>query len=74
MVCAQVFGNDVAVNVAVASGNFELNVFKPLIIHNALRSVRLLAELASRSRSIVRVGSNRTVTASNNTSSVPSCS
>lgn len=44
MVCAQVFGNDVAVNVGGASGNFELNVFKPLIIHNVLHSVRLLAD------------------------------
>ena len=44
MVCAQVFGNDVAVTVGGASGNFELNVFKPLIIHNVLHSVRLLAD------------------------------
>jgi fumarate hydratase class II len=44
MVCAQVFGNDVAVTVGGASGNFELNVFKPLIIRNVLHSVRLLAD------------------------------
>ena len=44
MVCAQVLGNDVAVNVGGASGNFELNVFKPLIVHNALHSLRLLGE------------------------------
>ncbi|MBI2164762.1 MAG: class II fumarate hydratase, partial [candidate division NC10 bacterium] len=44
MVCAQVLGNDVAVTVGGASGNFELNVFKPLIIHNVLHSVRLLAD------------------------------
>jgi fumarate hydratase class II len=44
MVCAQVLGNDVAVNVGGASGNFELNVFKPLIVHNVLRSTRLLAD------------------------------
>jgi fumarate hydratase class II len=44
MVCAQVFGNDVAVNVGGSSGNFELNVFKPLIIHNVLHSARLLAD------------------------------
>ena len=44
MVCAQVFGNDVAVNVGGGSGNFELNVSKPLIIHNVLHSVRLLAD------------------------------
>ncbi|MCK6373572.1 MAG: class II fumarate hydratase [Zoogloea sp.] len=44
MVCAQVFGNDVAITVGGASGNFELNVFKPLIAHNFLASVRLLAD------------------------------
>ncbi|WP_141325394.1 class II fumarate hydratase [Myxococcus sp. AB025B] len=44
MLCAQVMGNDVAVSVGGASGNFELNVFKPLIIHNVLQSCRLLAD------------------------------
>jgi fumarate hydratase class II len=44
MVCAQVFGNDVAVNFGGASGNFELNVFKPVIIFNVLNSIRLLAD------------------------------
>jgi len=44
MLCAQVLGNDVAVNVAGASGNFELNVFKPVLIHNFLQSTRLLAD------------------------------
>ncbi len=44
MVCVQVFGNDTAVTFAGASGNFELNVFKPVIIHNVLSSVRLLAD------------------------------
>jgi fumarate hydratase class II len=44
MLCSQVFGNDVAVNIGGASGNFELNVFKPLIAHNFLQSVRLLAD------------------------------
>src|SRR6202040_3282735 len=43
MICAQVLGNDVAINVGGASGNFELNVFKPLIIHNFLHSAKLLA-------------------------------
>ncbi len=43
MICCQVFGNDVAINFGGASGNFELNVFKPLIAHNFLQSVRLLA-------------------------------
>ena len=44
MACCQVFGNDVAINFGGASGNFELNVYKPLIIHNFLQSVRLLAD------------------------------
>jgi fumarate hydratase class II len=44
MVCCQVMGNDVAVGIGGASGNFELNVFKPLIAHNVLQSVRLLAD------------------------------
>jgi len=44
MLGAQVFGNDVALNFGGASGNFELNVFKPLVIHNFLQSVRLLAD------------------------------
>mgnify|MGYP003376016861 FL=1 len=43
MVCAQVFGNDVAVNFGGAMGNFELNVFKPVIIFNVLNSIRLIA-------------------------------
>jgi fumarate hydratase class II len=44
MLCGQVFGNDVAINLGGASGNFELNVFRPLIAHNFLQSVRLLAD------------------------------
>jgi fumarate hydratase class II len=44
MVCAQVMGNDVAVNVGGLSGNFELNVFKPVMIFNLLNSVRLLGD------------------------------
>jgi fumarate hydratase class II len=44
MIAAQVFGNDVAVNFGGASGNFELNVYKPLIAHNVLQSVRLLTD------------------------------
>ncbi len=44
MIAAQVMGNDVAVGIGGASGNFELNVYKPLIIHNVLQSVRLLAD------------------------------
>jgi fumarate hydratase, class II len=44
MLSAQVMGNDVAVNIGGASGNFELNVYRPLIIHNVLQSIRLLAD------------------------------
>ncbi|MDQ2928795.1 MAG: class II fumarate hydratase, partial [Pseudomonadota bacterium] len=44
MLSAQVLGNDVAINVAGASGNFELNVFKPVLIYNFLQSVRLLGD------------------------------
>jgi fumarate hydratase class II len=44
MIAAQVMGNDVAVGIGGASGNFELNVYKPLIIHNVLQSVRLLTD------------------------------
>ena len=44
MVCAQVMGNDVAITVGGSQGNFELNVYKPLIIHNFLHSVRLLTD------------------------------
>ncbi len=44
MVALQVMGNDVAIGVGAASGNFELNVYKPLLIDNFLRSARLLAD------------------------------
>jgi len=44
MLCCQVFGNDVAITAGAASGNFELNVFKPLIAHNFSQSLRLLAD------------------------------
>jgi len=44
MVCCQVMGNDVALSMGAASGNFELNVYKPLIAHAFLQSVRLLAD------------------------------
>ncbi|MDE2611466.1 MAG: class II fumarate hydratase [Burkholderiales bacterium] len=47
MLCCQVLGNDVAINTGGAMGNFELNVFKPLLIHNFLQSVRLLADGAT---------------------------
>ncbi len=44
MVCVQVMANDSAVGIAASQGNFELNVFKPVIIHNFLHSVRLLTD------------------------------
>jgi fumarate hydratase class II len=61
MLCAQVFGNDVAINIGGASGNFELNVFKPLIIHDFLQSTRLLADGCEsfRAHCVVGVEPNR---------------
>src|SRR6266496_3534126 len=56
MVCAQVMGNDVAINIGGASGNFELNVFKPLICHNLLQSVRLLGDACASFREHCVVG------------------
>jgi fumarate hydratase class II len=44
MVCVQVMANDVAIGLGASQGNFELNVFKPVIIHNFLHSVRLLTD------------------------------
>ena len=44
MLCAQVMGNNMAVSVAGSNGHFELNVFKPVMIHNVLQSIRLLAD------------------------------
>jgi fumarate hydratase class II len=44
MVCVQVIANDTAITIAGSQGNFELNVFKPLIIHNLLNSIELLAD------------------------------
>ncbi|BCX13229.1 MAG: fumarate hydratase class II [Thermosynechococcus sp.] len=44
MVCVQVMGNDAAVAIAGSQGNFELNVYKPLIIHNVLQSIALLSD------------------------------
>ena len=44
MVAAQVIGNDAAINIGGSSGNFELNVFKPVMIYNLLQSIRLLAD------------------------------
>ena len=56
MVCAQVLGNDVAVSIGAASGNFELNVFKPLIIHNVLHSLRLLGDACTNFREFCAEG------------------
>jgi fumarate hydratase, class II len=47
MVCVQVMGNDTAISVAGSQGNFELNVFKPVMIHNLLHSIRLLSDACS---------------------------
>jgi len=44
MVCAQVMGNDTAINIGGMSGNFELNVYKPLLIYNLLKSIQLLTD------------------------------
>lgn len=44
MICAQVLGNDVAINIGGATGQFELNVFKPMMIYNFLHSARLIGE------------------------------
>lgn len=47
MVCVQVIGNDTAISIAGSQGNFELNVFKPVMIHNLLHSIRLLSDACS---------------------------
>ncbi len=47
MVCVQVMGNDTAIALAGSQGNFELNVFKPVMIHNLLHSIRLLADASA---------------------------
>ena len=47
MVCAQVFGNDAAIGFAGSQGNFELNVYKPVLIHNLLHSITLLSDSAN---------------------------
>jgi fumarate hydratase class II len=44
MIAAQVLGNDVAINIGGASGHFELNVFKPVMIYNFLHSARLIGD------------------------------
>ncbi|MGV0025466.1 class II fumarate hydratase [Phormidesmis priestleyi] len=47
MVCVQVLGNDAAIGFAGSQGNFELNVFKPVLIHNLLHSIRILSDACS---------------------------
>jgi fumarate hydratase, class II len=61
MLCAQVMGNDVAVNIGGASGNFELNVFKPVIIYNFLMSCRLIGDGSTsfREHCVVGIEPNR---------------
>ena len=44
MVCTQVMGNDVTISIAGASGNFELNVYRPVMAYNIIQSIRLLAD------------------------------
>ncbi|MFN0205891.1 MAG: class II fumarate hydratase [Planctomycetota bacterium] len=56
MVCCQVFGNDVTIGFAAASGNFELNVYKPVLIHNYLWSCRLLATACDSFRENCAIG------------------
>ena len=61
MVAVQVFGNDAAVGFAASQGNFELNVFMPVLIYNFLQSARLLAEvmLSIHDRCVVGITANR---------------
>ena len=47
MVCTQVMGNDTTIMVAGASGNFELNVYRPVIAYNILQSIRILSDAIS---------------------------
>ncbi|MGE0269304.1 MAG: class II fumarate hydratase [Candidatus Omnitrophota bacterium] len=56
MVCVQVMGNDVAINMAGASGNFELNVYKPVMIFNLLQSIRLLGDACAAFKDHCAVG------------------
>jgi fumarate hydratase class II len=56
MVAAQVMGNDTAVTIGAASGNFELNVYKPLIIYNVLQSLRLLSDACRNFREFCAAG------------------
>ena len=68
MVCIQVIGNDTAVGIAGARGNLELNVCKPVIIHNVLHSIELLTARAEASGCSASTGSSRTPSRSSATS------
>jgi fumarate hydratase class II len=59
MVCVQVLGNDATIGMADTQGNFELNVFKPVMVFNFLHSVDLLADAVTRSGSSRRGGAGR---------------
>ncbi|GHV53556.1 fumarate hydratase class II [Deltaproteobacteria bacterium] len=65
MVCAQVFGNDASVAFGGSQGNFQLNVFKPVMVHNVLESIRLLSDsmLAFNDNCAVGIEPDRTVIA-----------
>ncbi|TKR55944.1 class II fumarate hydratase [Allopusillimonas ginsengisoli] len=67
MVCAQVFGNDATVAFAGSQGNFQLNVYKPVIVHNVLESIELLGDacLAFNDHCAVGIEPNREVIAAN---------
>ncbi len=56
MVCVQVIGNDTAITLAGSQGNFELNVFKPVMIYNLLHSIRLLSDACNSFREHLVVG------------------
>jgi fumarate hydratase class II len=56
MLCLQVMGNDVTVGFGAASGNFELNVYKPVIIYDTLQSIRLLGDGSTSFRDNCAVG------------------
>jgi fumarate hydratase class II len=60
-VCAQVMGNHVTITVAGATGHFELNVFKPVMIHNLLQSIGLLADacMSFTDRCVAGIEANR---------------
>src|SRR5690606_20457253 len=56
MVCVQVYGNDAAVAFAASQGNFQLNVYKPVMVHNVLESIALLADACRAFNSHCAVG------------------